>query len=61
MDDLRSSELIIKKNNTDQFWERIFNEALKGNIDRQMLLLAMIQCNIADKAIIDYEYKSKRY
>jgi len=49
------TELYLKKKTVDRQWDRIFLEALHGNVDKEALAYAMDQCNIADQNLIEFE------
>lgn len=53
--DKRYEDIKYKKQHADRQWERVFNEALNGKIDTEMLVIAMEICNIADEAFYSYK------
>ena len=49
------TELYLKKKTADRQWDRILLDALHGNVDKEAMVYAMDQCNIADQNLIDFE------
>ena len=53
-------ELYLRKKTADKQWDRLFREALHGNVKQEELAWAMEQCNIADQALIEFEIFNKK-
>jgi hypothetical protein len=53
------TELYLKKKTADRQWDRVFREALHGEIKQDELAWAMEQCNKADFALIEFENAKK--
>lgn len=45
----------IEKKEADDNWDFIMNEVAKGNLDANMIALAMKRCNEIDMMIFKYE------
>ena len=39
-----------------RYWKHVLNESLNGNININEILSSMGLCNIADKALINFEF-----
>lgn len=52
-------EFLLRKQEADARWDRIYKEALAGNIDKVAIICAMEQCNSADKAWLHVNRKIK--
>jgi hypothetical protein len=54
------TELYLKKKTADRQWDRILLDALHGKIDKDAIVYAMDQCNVADQNLIDFERMNKK-
>lgn len=54
------TQLYSRKLTADKQWQRVFREALHGNMNQEELAWAMEQCNIADQALLDFEKMNKK-
>lgn len=53
-------EFESRKIQADNYWEKIYNLFKLEQVDKQMLLSAMEQCNNAEKAFLNVRYKHGR-
>ena len=44
---------LAQKQTADGMWDRLYKEALGGNINRRALSYAMKACNVADKKVCE--------
>ena len=49
------TELYLKKKTADRQWDRVFRDALHGNLNQAEMALAMDHCNTADYNLIEFE------
>lgn len=54
------TEFYLKKRTADKEWDRVFREALHGNINQEELASAMELCNTADQALLDFDKFNKK-
>lgn len=49
------TELFLKKKTCDRQWDRVFLNALHGEIDKEALVYAIGQCNDADYMMLEFQ------
>lgn len=49
-----------KKENADRMWDRILTDLERRIIDANLVGVAMHMCNLADRALMEYDYQAKR-
>lgn len=57
IENYKHQDLLDKKQSSDRMWDRVFDSVIQGNVDLNLIGVAMHMCNVAERRLMEYEHK----